>query len=207
MHPGLGERRRNGGRKRERGQEKWLIPDIYVGGKVGVVTGLEIAAITLESQKRPTDQKINPPVDRMESNQRNRPMPWLSRVKPSTFSTFHAKPRGPFELSTKPPFWMAAAFLLVPLSGHRLSGKMLSCPPSCHGDSFDSTDFLIGCWGECARRNVETALVAFAVRFYRARERERERDEFRGVQDAGEFWEDRFLGSFCWLYELFLLRR
>ena len=41
----------------------------------------------------------------------------------------------------------------------------------------------------------------------RERERERERDEFRGVQDAGEFWEDRFLGSFCWLYELFLLRR
>lgn len=205
MHPGLGERRRNGGRKRERGQEKWLIPDIYVGGKVGVVTGLEIAAITLESQKRPTDQKINPPVDRMESNQRNRPMPWLSRVKPSTFSTFHAKPRGPFELSTKPPFWMAAAFLLVPLSGHRLSSKMLSCPPCCHGDSFDSTDFLIGCWGWCARRNVETALVAFAVRFYRARERER--DEFRGVQDAAEFWEDGFLGSFCWLYELFLLRR
>lgn len=30
-------------------------------GKVVVVTSLEIAAITLESQKRPTDQKINPP--------------------------------------------------------------------------------------------------------------------------------------------------
>jgi len=41
-----------------------------VGGKVGVVTGLEIAAITLESQKRPTDQKINPPVDLMELDHR-----------------------------------------------------------------------------------------------------------------------------------------
>lgn len=61
---------------RERIQEKWLIPDIYVGGKVGVVTGLEIATITLESQKRPTDQKINPPVDPMELDHENRLNPW-----------------------------------------------------------------------------------------------------------------------------------
>lgn len=46
------------------------------GGKVGVVTGLEIATITLESQKRPTDQKINPPVDPMELDCENRPNPW-----------------------------------------------------------------------------------------------------------------------------------
>jgi len=65
-----GATRREKERERERGQEKWLIPDIYVGGKVGVVTGLEIAAITLESQKRPTDQKINPPVDLMELDHR-----------------------------------------------------------------------------------------------------------------------------------------
>lgn len=41
-----------------------------MGGKVGVVTGLEIATITLESQKRPTDQKINPPVDPMKPDHR-----------------------------------------------------------------------------------------------------------------------------------------
>lgn len=46
------------------------------GGKVGVVTGLEIATITLESQKRPTDQKINPPVDPMELDHENQPNPW-----------------------------------------------------------------------------------------------------------------------------------
>lgn len=72
-------------RERERIQEKWLIPDIYVGGKVGVVTGLEIATITLESQKRPTDQKINPPVDPMEPNHENRPNPWSAQ---STFDLF-----------------------------------------------------------------------------------------------------------------------
>lgn len=47
-------------------QEKWLIPDIYVEGKAETVTSLEIAAITLESQKRPTDQKINSPVDSID---------------------------------------------------------------------------------------------------------------------------------------------
>jgi hypothetical protein len=54
-----------------------------VGGKVGVVTGLEIAAITLESQKRPTDQKINPPVDLMELDHREAAAEYLvtPRVK------------------------------------------------------------------------------------------------------------------------------
>ena len=52
------------------------------GGKVGVVTGLEIAAITLESQKRPTDQKINPPVDRMEPDHPQNRLAALTRVEP-----------------------------------------------------------------------------------------------------------------------------